>query len=109
MLPCRTALALALLVLIGCKKHEPAPDKEARPAVAATDPCAKAKPHGVLSWIVDDYAAALACAKQRNVPLVLDLWAPWCHTCLSMQSTVFTDKSFEAAAPKFVFASIDTD
>ena len=71
--------------------------------------CKKAKLEGVLSWIADDYPAALACAKARNLPLVLDLWAPWCHTCLSMQQIVFTDPSFAADAPRFVFAALDTD
>ena len=84
------------------------PDKTAPPA---GDPCAKAeKENGnAMPWIADDYASALACAKAKQVPLVLDEWAPWCHTCLSMQSTVFTDASFAKDASKFVFASIDTE
>lgn len=101
------------LVAAACKK-EPAAKSE--PGVAAAtapaqagDPCGKAKPSGPLSWIHDDYAAALACAKQKKVPLVLNFWAPWCHTCLSMHSTVFLDKSFAPANAKFVFAEIDTD
>ena len=43
------------------------------------------------------------------MPLVLDLWAPWCHTCLSMQTTVFLDPSFGADNTRFVFAKLDTD
>ncbi|CAN5521328.1 hypothetical protein BH11MYX1_BH11MYX1_23290 [soil metagenome] len=43
------------------------------------------------------------------MPLVLDLWAPWCHTCLSMQTTVFMDPSFAADRARFVFAKLDTD
>ena len=39
----------------------------------------------------------------------LDLWAPWCHTCLSMQTTVFLDPSFGADNTRFVFAKLDTD
>jgi hypothetical protein len=27
--------------------------------------------------IEDDYASALAQARARNVPLVVDVWAPW--------------------------------
>src|SRR5439155_15157947 len=72
-------------------------------------PCAKAKVEGPLSWIADDYAAALACAKKQSLPLVVDLWAPWCHTCLSMQSTVFVDPAMAQNRNKFVFASLDTD
>ncbi|MDQ3363989.1 MAG: thioredoxin family protein [Myxococcota bacterium] len=105
-------LAFTVVACRGDKAQDKAPPS-AEPAVTATrppeDPCAKGKLEGALTWIHDDYAGALACAKQRGVPLVLDLWAPWCHTCLSMKSTVFTDPSFAAVAPKFVFAALDTD
>ncbi len=91
-------LLLVVALVSGCK------DKGGDEAA-----CSKAKVHGPISWIEDDYASALACAKARGVPLVLDLWAPWCHTCLSMQATVFQDPSFAADAKRFVFASLDTD
>ncbi len=32
---------------------------------------------GSLPFIADDYARALADARARNVPLVVDVWAPW--------------------------------
>jgi thiol-disulfide isomerase/thioredoxin len=92
-------LAIALL-LVGCK------DKGAASSPAA---CKGAKQEGPLAWIADDYDGALACAKQKNLPLVVDLWAPWCHTCLSMQTTVFHDKAMAPMAERFVFAAIDTD
>lgn len=100
------------LVAVACKKE---PAAKAEPSTAASapapagDPCAKAIPAGPLSWIHDDYAAALACAKARKVPLVLNFWAPWCHTCLSLHTTVFLDKSFAPVNDRFVFAEIDTD
>ena len=90
-----------LLLLVACKSHEP--------TAAGGDPCAKARPEGQMSWIVDDYPAALACAKHKKLPIVIDLWAPWCHTCLSMQTTVFTDPSFSAERERFVWLSLDTD
>ncbi len=105
-------LRLALLTCLACPlvacKGGATSGKEAPPAPAA-DPCIKAKPEGPLAWIADDYGAALACAKQKKVPLVIDLWAPWCHTCLSMQSTVFQDPSFAKDKDKFVFLALDTD
>lgn len=41
------------------------------PATAPA-PAAAARAH-----IADDYPAALAQAKARHVPLVVDVWAPW--------------------------------
>src|SRR5690349_5526116 len=76
---------------------------------SAPSPCDKAKAEGPLAWIADDYPSALACARAKNVPIVIDLWAPWCHTCLSMQSTVFQDPSFAKDHDKFVFLALDTD
>lgn len=99
-------LVLIAVLLVACKKEE---SKPAATKTGEADPCAKAHVEGPLAWIKDDYASALACAKAKKVPLVLDLWAPWCHTCLSMQSTVFMDPSFDGDAPKFVFAALDTD
>ena len=34
-------------------------------------------PAAVLTFIQDDYAAALAQARERNVPLFIEAWAPW--------------------------------
>ncbi len=80
-------------------------------AVSATDICAAATTEygSRLAWFVDDYPAARACAVATQRTIVMDLWAPWCHTCLSMKTTVFTDAAMAAIADKFVFVAIDTD
>src|SRR5580698_7498870 len=102
-------VVLAGVVLAGCKgRHNESPPP-ATGSAAPTATCPTGEREGSLAWIRDDYAGALACAKAKHVPLVLDLWAPWCHTCLSMQTTVLIDPSFAADADKFVFASLDTD
>jgi len=44
--------------------------------VAATLPGAASAAAGV-PWIHDDYARALAEARARQVPIVVDVWAPW--------------------------------
>ncbi len=110
-------LALLACVAIACKggdSAQPSSQPKSQPApppapVKLEDPCGKARQEGPLAWIADDYPSALACAKQKQVPLVVDLWAPWCHTCLSMQSTVLQDKSFANYAAKFVYLALDTD
>ena len=98
-------IVLIPVLAIGCGNKSSDSDKSGRSSAA----CGKATAEGAMAWIEDDYPAALACAKEKNVPLVLDLWAPWCHTCLSMKATVFTDASFKGDADRFVFASFDTD
>ena len=35
------------------------------------------RPSKGLPFINDDFAKALAEAKQRNLPLFVDVWAPW--------------------------------
>ena len=113
------APGLVIVLAVACRKEEPQPRPHvgvATPAPAHSptphpeaDPCTKAEVEGPIAWIHDDYPAALACAKQRKEPLVVDLWAPWCHTCLSMQTTVFQEASFAPDAKRFVFVALDTD
>lgn len=113
----RVALAYVLVAstfvgaALACRRSEPAPRESAPQAATpvATDPCAAAKPEGPLRWLHDDYPGALACARARKVPLVIDLWAPWCHTCLSMKATVFQAPELAPMNERFVFVALDTD
>ncbi len=58
-------LALGLTVLAAGLGCAPKPD------VAATL-------HGIaLPFIEDDYPQALARARERNLPLFVEVWAPW--------------------------------
>jgi hypothetical protein len=43
-------------------------------ALAVTAPAAAS---GSLPFVADDYAGARDEARARNVPLVVDVWAPW--------------------------------
>jgi tetratricopeptide (TPR) repeat protein len=62
-----------------------------------------------LSFIEDDYPAALAEARATHRPLFVDAWAPWCHTCLSMRAYVFPDETLRPLAKDFVWVSLDTE
>ncbi len=100
-------LAILVYLLAGCRKDEPR--KQAEPTATADACASKGETKGPITWFEDDWAGAVACAKQRNVPIVLDLWAPWCHTCIAMQTTVFMDNAFAAKAKQFVFVALDAD
>lgn len=67
----RTTPALALLLaLAACA---PRPAEETAPPAGETPP-----PAGpVLPFIADDYPAALAEARQRDLPIFVESWAPW--------------------------------
>lgn len=77
-------------------------------AAAAPTPPAPS-PHGSLPWIVDDYPGALAAAKRAGRLLVVEAWAPWCHTCRSMRAFVYTDSSLARHANQFVYLDLDTE
>ncbi|MEM9488002.1 MAG: thioredoxin family protein [Myxococcota bacterium] len=86
-----------------------APTSKTPTAAAAQATCAGPATRGPLAWFSDDYSAALACARATGRPLVIDLWAPWCHTCLSMKKTVLVDRSLAPLAERFVWLELDTD
>ncbi|MCE9579466.1 MAG: thioredoxin family protein [Deltaproteobacteria bacterium] len=116
-----SAALVSVLAVAGCKKAAPpegsggsavasaAAPSDAAPVAAKKDACAGGDKRGPLTWREDDFAGAQACARQRGVPLVVDMWAPWCHTCLSMSQYVLTDPAFAPFADRFVFVGIDTD
>lgn len=60
-------------------------------------------------FIENDFAKALAEAKQRKVPLFVDAWAPWCHTCVFMREHVLHGPALQPWAKRYVFAAIDTE
>jgi tetratricopeptide (TPR) repeat protein len=62
-----------------------------------------------LPFIEDDYPAALSRARQEHLPLFVDAWAPWCHSCRSMRAYVFTDSALADLAGRFVWLEIDTE
>ena len=102
----------ALVILMAVAAAPPACKRKEAPAPAVDVGAACPTPAertGAVAWYVDDLPGAQACAKAKQLPLVVDLWAPWCHTCLSMKHFVFPDPGLAPMAQRFVFASIDTD
>jgi tetratricopeptide (TPR) repeat protein len=62
-----------------------------------------------LAWYEDAPEAAFAAARAAGKRVVIDLWAPWCHTCLSMQNFVLTAENLPTAADRFVWLAVDTE
>jgi tetratricopeptide (TPR) repeat protein/thiol-disulfide isomerase/thioredoxin len=76
--------------------------KQAAPASAAPSV------RNGLSWFEDAPDAALAAARASGRLVLVDLWAPWCHSCLSMQAFVLTAEKIPALR-RFVLLSINTE
>jgi thioredoxin-like negative regulator of GroEL len=93
--------ALGLMALVACNRSQPIVEQKPEPVVAEAE--------SALHFIADDYEKALATARQRNVPLFVDVWASWCHTCLSMKQYVLTDPALAALSGSFVWLAIDSE
>ncbi|MEO8160456.1 MAG: thioredoxin family protein, partial [Arenimonas sp.] len=105
----RHQLALALsivfaLPLAACQQAAvPAPAP-----VAALPAAAPAAPKTAFAH-VEDFQTGMAQAKAEGKAVLVDAWAPWCHTCLSMQNYVLTDPSLASLAGRVVLVELDTD
>jgi thioredoxin-like negative regulator of GroEL len=77
--------------------------------LSATSAFASSDPKSSLPFIRDDYPKALAEAKARKLPLFVEVWAPWCHSCRSMAAYVFPDPALRKYAPKFIWAAVDIE
>lgn len=62
-----------------------------------------------MQLVEDDYEAARALAEQSGRLLVVDAWAPWCHSCVFFREHVLPRPAFVALEKSVVFASVDTE
>jgi thioredoxin-like negative regulator of GroEL len=109
----RRALALVVCGLVaGCSRSTPGvkPDEGPRADRPGVVSAPSGRAHlGALPFIEDDYARALGEARRRGVPIFVDAWAPWCHTCLSLRAYVLGDVALADLADRFVWLAIDTE
>jgi thioredoxin-like negative regulator of GroEL len=83
------------------------------PAAAKTAPRTSAKAESAhalaVPFIADDYETALKLAREKNVPIFVDAWATWCHTCRSMKAFVLSDPSLTPRSDQFVWLLYDVE
>ena len=107
-------VVLLAITLAACSPKRAGTSSQPTPSASqAPDGAAEASPQAAdgarLPFIENDYAGALSEARARGVPLFVDAWAPWCHTCLSMRSFVFSDRALQPLAKRFVWLALDTE
>lgn len=79
-------------------------------ALAATLlPALLAAPVGPLPFVEDDHLRAEKIAIESGKLIAVDVWATWCHTCLSMKNFVLTDPEMKKLADAHVWLSLDYD
>jgi tetratricopeptide (TPR) repeat protein len=62
-----------------------------------------------IPWIDDDWEKAKNLAQKDKKLLAVDVWATWCHTCLSMKNYVFTSPKMSSIADQHVWLEMDYD
>ena len=118
------AATLVLLACLGCQGASAAPGlapllpaaRTSAPVAFATAVASTRAPEPAaataaarIELIEDDLPRALQAATQAGKVVFVEVWAPWCHTCLSMKSFVLADAALVPLAERVVFAAIDSD
>jgi tetratricopeptide (TPR) repeat protein len=62
-----------------------------------------------IAWVHDDWNKAKAVARSQSKLVVVDAWATWCHSCLSMQNYVLKEPPVTKIAKDYVWLSLDYD
>ena len=97
--------SLLPMLLGGC--GTPAAPRSVSASSASPDTPPQAAKPDELRWL-DEPNAAFAQAQREKRLVLVDLWAPWCHTCLSMQAEVLHARVVPELAD-LVLLQVDTE
>jgi thiol-disulfide isomerase/thioredoxin len=68
-----------------------------------------ALPADPIAWIHDDWAKAKKTASSEGKLIAVDVWATWCHTCLSMKNYTLREKPLARVAGTHTWLALDYD
>jgi thioredoxin 2 len=77
------------------------------PIARGTPRCAKCKT--MLPWVVDADGASFAAETDASVPVVVDLWAPWCGPCRMISPVLADLAARHAGRLKIVKVNVDEE
>jgi len=100
-------MLLATVPLVSCRGSKPSV-QNTDPSLAPVQPASSAALEP-LAFVEDDYPKAIAAAKVSAKPLFVDVWATWCHTCMSMKEFVLPAPEMRALGSAFVWLAIDSE
>lgn len=84
---------------------EPVSTSKTESGEPVSKPAAK-KTHG---FFVNDPEKALALAREKNLPILIDFFGIWCPPCNMLDEKVFPSSEFQNAAKNFVKLKVDAD
>ena len=78
-----------------------------QPTASGTPRCAKCKT--MLPWLVDADTASFDAEANASVPVVVDLWAPWCGPCRMIAPILSALAAEHAGKLKVVKVNVDDE
>jgi thioredoxin 2 len=95
-----TTTAASVITCPACQKKN-----RVRPTANGTPRCGACRQP--LPWLIEASDATLAAELQASVPVLLDLWAPWCGPCRTMAPVLEQLAADRAGHLKIVKVNVD--